>query len=169
MASCYDCKHFYSGASKCDYYGLYIGDEPVRTYYYNSDEYGRSTDASECRGFISLVDNSDGGSSDGCFLTSACVEHLGKADDCAELTTLRRFRDTYMKGTAQGNALVAEYYAVAPKIVEQIDASSDKDAIYDSIYGVISDCVKLIDSGDNATAQQRYAAMVNGLKTKFGF
>lgn len=169
MANCYGCKNFGMNSSWCSYYHIGVSSEPMRTYYYNTDEYGNSVDASECPGFISLVDNTDGVSSEGCFLTSACVGHLGKADDCAELTTLRRFRDTYMKGTEEGNALVTEYYAVAPKIVECIDASADKDAIYDDIYGVITDCIGLINGGDNAAAQQRYVNMVNGLKTRFGF
>src|SRR3954469_9734346 len=41
---------------------------------------------------------SGGGPGFGCFLTSAVVHWAGKADDCHELTTLRQFRDGYMRG-----------------------------------------------------------------------
>lgn len=158
MTSCYDCAYFswYEGSPYCDYYRKMM-----------THSYAKENGCSQY--YNSLGSRSSSSSSDGCFLTSACVGHLGKADDCTELTTLRRFRDTYMKSTEEGSALVAEYYAVAPKIVKCIDASPDKDAIYDGIYGVITDCIGLINGGDNAAAQQRYVKMVNGLKTKFGF
>ena len=32
----------------------------------------------------------------GCYLTSACVEAMGLADDCYELTVLREFRDAWL-------------------------------------------------------------------------
>lgn len=161
MSSCYDCIYFSwsDGSPYCDKYFDYVGED-----------YARGNNCSDfSKKQYSSSSSSGSSSSGGCFLTSACVGHLGKADDCTELTTLRRFRDTYMKGTEERNALVTEYYAVAPKIVECIDASADKDAIYDDIYGVITDCIGLINGGDNAAAQQRYVNMVNGLKTRFGF
>ena len=166
MKSCFDCRHFVSGADRCTYYDSGIWEEPCHTYYYN---YGNAS-ATECPGYSekSYYGGSSGSSSDGCFLTSACVNHLGKSDDCEELTTLRAFRDNYMKTTPQGQALVKEYYAVAPQIVANIDKSADSDSTYDYIYGVITDCIALIKGGDNQGAQNRYCDMVNTLKTKFG-
>ena len=94
---------------------------------------------------------------------------MGKADDCAELTTLRNFRDTYMKSTESGRKLVEEYYDVAPKIVKNIDNAADKDSIYDGIYGVIVACIDDIKSGNNVSAERRYCDMVNALKVRFGY
>ena len=51
----------------------------------------------------------------GCFITTVCCEYKGLADDCEELTILRKFRDTYVP-----KQLVKEYYKIAPKIVEII-------------------------------------------------
>lgn len=105
-----------------------------------------------------------GGSPSGCFLTSACVKYLGKADDCDELTALRSFRDGYMRKTAEGRALVKEYYEVAPKIVEAIDASPDSAKYYQYINEVVNRCVKLIDEKKYAETQQEYVNMVQKLK-----
>lgn len=165
MKSCFDCRHFVSGADRCTYYDSGIWEEPCHTYYYN---YGNAS-ATECPAYSekSSYSGSSSGNSDGCFLTSACVNHLGKSDDCEELTTLRAFRDNYMKTTPQGQALVKEYYAVAPQIVANIDKSNDSDSAYDYIYGVITDCIALIKGGDNQGAQKRYCDMVNTLKAKF--
>lgn len=101
----------------------------------------------------------------GCFLTSACVNYLGKADDCEELTALRAFRDEYMGNTPEGKALVKEYYEVAPKIVEAIDASSDRAGYYEYINEVITRCVKLISEKKYDETQQEYIKMVQKLKT----
>ena len=57
---------------------------------------------------------------------------------------MRAFRDNYMRKTEEGKALVDEYYDVAPKIVEAIDASPDRDKYYQYINEVVNRCVALI-------------------------
>ena len=124
-----------------------------------------------CNKFIKkdTPDNSGytGGSGGGCFLTSACVEYLGKPDDCEELTVLRSFRDNYMKKTEEGAALVKEYYAVAPVIVEKINSSQDKGSYYSYIDKIINECVVLIKEGNNSVALEKYKQMVLYLKKEF--
>ena len=100
----------------------------------------------------------------GCFLTSACVDYLGKADDCEELTLLRSFRDHYMRSTENGNALVDEYYEIAPTLVDKINASTEKDKYYSYIYSVIEKCVDLIKQGKNQETLSEYKKMVLTLK-----
>lgn len=117
-----------------------------------------------CDGFEQRPTYSGGG---GCFLTSACVEYLGKADDCEELTALRSFRDNYMKSTKEGNALVKQYYEIAPKIVEQINASDKKETYYNYIYEVIEKCVKLIELKEYERTLNEYKFMVENLKKEF--
>ncbi|MDE7107148.1 MAG: zinc ribbon domain-containing protein [Clostridiales bacterium] len=118
-----------------------------------------------CDHYATRANKSNSGyKSNFCFLTSAYVEHLGKADDCEELTALRAFRDGYMAKTDEGKALVAEYYEVAPKIVEFIDSSSDKDKYYDYIGTVVNRCITLINDEKNEQAQDEYKAMVLKLK-----
>ena len=111
--------------------------------------------------------SSSGYQSGGCFLTSACVEYLGKADDCEELTALRAFRDGYMKSTEEGNALVKQYYEVAPTIVERINASDKKEKYYQYVYEVIEKCVKLIDIREYERTLNEYKLMVLNLKKEF--
>ena len=86
-------------------------------------EYVKSDEAMNCSRYKQK--------SSGCFLTTACVEYKGLADDCEELTKLRAFRDNYLKTTEEGKAVVEEYYRIAPQIVEKINASAKKAEIYD--------------------------------------
>ena len=106
------------------------------------------------------------GSSSSCYLTSACVGYLGKPDDCYELTTLREFRDNYLKKTKEGKVLVKRYYEIAPKIVEKIEASGNRKEYYDYIYGVVKECVTCIENGDREGALTRYRAMTLKLQTE---
>lgn len=154
MASCYDCTYF-----------TWSNGEPYCNKYFNyqSSDYAKYN---QCAGF-SRKSSSSSSSGGGCFLTSACVGYMGKADDCEELTVLRKFRDTYMKSTEAGRRLVEEYYAIAPKIVAGIDSSADRGTVYAGIYDVIVKCIADIESGNNASAEQRYCDMVNDLKSKF--
>lgn len=101
-----------------------------------------------------------------CFLTSACVSHRGLPDDCEELTTLRYFRDSYMKKTPEGSQLVELYYQIAPEIVKKIERSQEKDALYEDIYGKVCTCVQLIHEGKLAETQELYTVMVRELMEK---
>ena len=102
----------------------------------------------------------------GCFLTSACVEYLSKPDDCEELTTLRKFRDNYMKSTENGKRLVEKYYEIAPEIVNRINASEKKDKYYQYIKEVIDKCVEFIGHSEYERALTEYKFMVKNLETE---
>lgn len=111
-------------------------------------------------------DDSSSSRSSGCFLTTACVQTLGLPDDCAELTALRQFRDSYVLSTEEGQAEIREYYAVAPGIVRAISSRPDANRIYWCIYeNLITPCVRLIQQGALASAYQLYGQWFRRLTT----
>ena len=130
-----------------------------------------SENSMACRHFYPVGDDYDNGldnngTTSDCFLTSACVEYMGKPDDCEELTALRAFRDSYMASIANGQKLVKEYYAIAPKLVIKINESENEEEYYAHIYGVIQKCLTLIKGGNNEAALNEYESMVFMLKEK---
>lgn len=100
-----------------------------------------------------------------CFLTTACVEYFKKPDDCYELTTLRRYRDEFLKSTSSGQQLVNEYYLIAPKIVKKINDSENRDEYYQYIFSIVNKCVKLIENNEYEKTKDEYMNMVLKLKT----
>jgi len=95
--------------------------------------------------------------STGCYLTSACVHAKGLPDDCVELTTLRAFRDEYLKKTPHGREDVNHYYMIAPFIVENINRRSDSTEIWNSIFeDLIVKCVSLIHESKFEEAYHKY-------------
>ena len=110
----------------------------------------------------------NGGSSDGCFLTSSCVEARGLSDDCNELTTLRRFRDGYMRSRPTGSADICEYYHIAPIIVEKIKQSPNAMEVFERLYSeLVLPCVALIESGKNEEAYIAYRDYTKMLQKKY--
>lgn len=106
-------------------------------------------------------------SGSGCYLTTACLKHLAEhfQDDCYELTTLRWFRDNFVKPDD-----ISMYYRIAPLVVERINLLSEEkqNAIYNDIYlNVISPCVKFIEQKKYESAYKKYKESVLELKTKF--
>ena len=95
----------------------------------------------------------------GCFMTSACVDYMGKADDCVELQTMRKFRDEKLINNPKGMSLVKEYYCVAPLIVEAIDASDKKDIYYQDIYDTVCQCCERINNSEDEEAIKLYYKM----------
>lgn len=93
----------------------------------------------------------------GCYLTTACIRALNTSfdDDCYELTTLRKFRDTFVK--KEHPEAVREYYDVAPKIVESISRRPDSQKIYCKIYeDLVLGTLRLIEEGSSEDAYSLY-------------
>lgn len=109
-----------------------------------------------------------GQDSSGCFLTSACVEAKGLPDDCYELMVLRRFRDEWLCNQPGGNEEIAEYYHMAPSIVEEIKSRPNYMDVFIDIYDeLVCRCVAFIDSGKNAEAHELYRSYVLKLKKEY--
>jgi len=111
------------------------------------------------------IDKSEKG---GCFITTATVQSRNLPDDCHELTSLRAFRDTFMKKDEIMKDEVEEYYKIAPTICANIDKEENASEIYDEIYQKwIKDAVFACDSGDKQKAHDIYKEMVLELKEKY--
>ena len=124
-------------------------------------KYCRDYDYSDCPIY-------KGQDSSGCFLTSACVEAKGLPDDCRELTVLRRFREGYLRSLPGGQEEIAEYYFIAPQIVEEIRKRADAKAVFDSIYEkLVKPCVEMIDRGENENAHTLYRSTVQQLRLEY--
>lgn len=103
-----------------------------------------------------------------CYLTTACVNHMGKSDDCAELTILRNFRDNVLLSSIPGRELVRQYYAFAPQLLQRINQDSEKNRIYDSIYSeMIMPVIECIDQRKNEEAIALYRNFTLQLKEKY--
>lgn len=96
-----------------------------------------------------------------CFLTSACCTVIGLTDDCWELATLRRFRDGYMQGFAQGRADISRYYAEAPAIAARLLADPrGRRRLIGLYWRTIVPAVVLARIGCNRAAYALYRRMM---------
>jgi len=98
-----------------------------------------------------------------CFLTTACVEARGLPDDCKELTVLRGFRDGFLMQTEERRAMICRYYELAPAIVAGIHQSETAAQQWESIYRIITKCVRLIEQQKFNNALRLYKSMVEQL------
>lgn len=103
-----------------------------------------------------------------CFITTAVCDSFGKPDDCFELTTFRNFRDGWLTSQPDGKSLIAEYYAIAPQIVDKINRLGDAAQIYRTIWQkYLEPCLNFIRSGDNLACKNKYIEMVHALKKSY--
>ncbi len=141
------------------------------TYYLNNQGKYRSVSPTGCcnsfRKRATFEDSGYKNGNSGCFLTSACVDYFGKPDDCEELQASRSFRDNKLKNREDGEALIQEYYQIAPAIVQEIEASDKQEEHYRYIYACIQNCLSCIEQGDDEKTLTIYKDMVLTLKEKF--
>lgn len=103
-----------------------------------------------------------------CYITTAVCESFGKEDNCYELTLLRDYRDTYLAALPNGEALIKEYYDVAPSIVKHINQSGDSHEIYFAIWKqYLAPCIALIENGQMEKCRELYEKMVYDLKKEY--
>ncbi len=99
-----------------------------------------------------------------CFLTTATCEVIGLADDCWELQTLRRFRDSWLSRQPGGSADIARYYRDAPQIAERL--RRDPDAAVREYWRFILPSAIAASLGANETARTLYTRGMNRLAGK---
>ena len=138
---------------------IYSGSEIYKNYCY-----GYESGYSKCPHFKPKKPSSGGG----CYLTSACTEALGLADDCMELMTLRDFRDNWLSNQPGGQDEIIEYYQVAPEIVAKIHERINSLQILQSIFEeMVTPCVCLIKEGKFETAHTLYRQKTKELEQKY--
>lgn len=109
--------------------------------------------------------NNSGG---GCYITSASVEFMGLDDHCYELDTMRRFRDILVEEDDLFRDQILDYYRYSPHIVENINASQNKDEILADIYhNLVEECVKLLEDNRIEEAKSLYTDYYEKLKEEF--
>lgn len=118
-------------------------------------------------GIQKVVHPKEKGAESDCFITTACVKYYNLSDDCYELNTLRNYRDTYLVESAEGKALVKQYYAIAPELVKKMTADPNRDILFKSIFDQIRQACLLIDSGKYDCAKMKYISVVTELVSKY--
>ena len=103
-----------------------------------------------------------------CYITTAVCESFGKPDDCYELTLLRNYRDNFLMGQPDGEAVIKEYYDVAPTIVKHINKRKNHDEIYKDVWNeYLRPCIQMIEENENSRCKDLYIRMVRELKEKY--
>lgn len=104
----------------------------------------------------------------GCFITSAVFKSLNKPNDCFELNSFRKFRDSWLKYQDNGKQDIEEYYKKAPLIVKNIELKNEKDLIYIEIWEIyLKKCLELITVGKYEEVRKTYSQMFLELKKKY--
>jgi hypothetical protein len=99
-----------------------------------------------------------------CYITTAVCESRHKPDNCYELTTMRKFRDTYMQQTKERQGRVEEYYSTAPAIVAMINMQPGCEEKYYSIWEkYLLPCIIDIEKKHLKQCEKRYIKMVRNL------
>lgn len=109
-----------------------------------------------------------------CFITTAVCTQLNKSDSCEELIAMRKLRDEYALTKGYEHE-VAQYYKFAPKIVENINKTSEAVRVYTDFYNLyIVPAVAAVASGNYKEAHGiyrdlfNYAASVAGVEVSNG-
>lgn len=132
--------------------------------YVNSDTYYKYCRNYDYRDCPIYKDDPSGG----CYLTSACMFAKGLPDNCYELETLRHYRDTWLMSSKEGQLIVKQYYAVAPKIVSSINDSEDSKVVYEMLYDkMVMPCVRLIEERKYRETMELYRDMTLKLEKRY--
>jgi hypothetical protein len=109
-------------------------------------------------------------SKSGCLIATTCIrngvyeENRGKY----QLDILRTYRDTYIFNLEYGQALLNDYYKVAPEIVSSIYSHTNADQIFSELYETyIVRAVGIIEEGKYIEALELYHELMNMLRSTY--
>ncbi|BAQ16499.1 CFI-box-CTERM domain-containing protein [Methyloceanibacter caenitepidi] len=102
-----------------------------------------------------------------CFLTTACCDVVGLADDCFELTALRAFRDKVLKRTADGRREIRRYYDLAPKVLREMRQRGEERRLLGLYFSHILPCAIAARLGLVSLPRRHYHGMVRRLVSRY--
>lgn len=103
-----------------------------------------------------------------CFVTTAVCMGLKKPQDCPELAMMKRYRDEYLIKQTDGEALVKEYYDIAPTIVKRIARTEHAEDVYRYLWEhYLCECLALLESGKPKECGELYKQMMFSLKQQY--
>jgi hypothetical protein len=102
-----------------------------------------------------------------CFITTACCEVLGLADDCFELRELRRYRDEVLAERPGGAAAIARYYELAPRILARLPDEARSRRLLSVYARFVLPAAVAARLGLNALAYRLYVRMLEELAGEF--
>ncbi len=95
----------------------------------------------------------------GCFLTSACIQELGKDERCFELVELERFAKNHVSQSEKGAEMLKLYYGLAPLVVDQINQSPYRRTIWENMYDdLVMPTLYMIEEKKYAEAEAFYSS-----------
>lgn len=103
-----------------------------------------------------------------CYVTTAVCRNLNKGEDCETLRLIKDFRDGYLSSTEDGQALIEEYYDIAPTLVKRIDKDLLAQEKYLYLWNTyLLPCVAYIKSGLQENCRETYCSMMEELKSEY--
>lgn len=103
-----------------------------------------------------------------CYVTTAVCRNLNKGEDCEELRLIRDFRDGYLASTKEGQALIEEYYDIAPTLVKRIEKDVRAKEKYLWLWNTyLAPCVAYIRAGEEENCKKTYCGMIEELRSEY--
>lgn len=103
-----------------------------------------------------------------CFVTTAVCQGLQKPQNCREIVLMKHYRDDYLANLEDGDAVIREYYDIAPTIVKRIAREAFPEDKYRYLWNTyISKCVSFVENGEKERCRNLYETMMSELKEEY--
>lgn len=102
----------------------------------------------------------------GCFIKLAAAAN-GYASNSSFVNTIRAFRDLLLPKLDGGKEAIEEYYALAPAIVDSINADPQRELVLSKIFNRLQTCVTHIEKSENVQAFTIYQNTMLQLKRRY--
>lgn len=103
-----------------------------------------------------------------CYITTAVCQGLHKTQDCHELELLKKYRDEYLLKQDDGEAVIREYYDIAPTIVKRMEKEDAPEEKYRYLWEhYLKCCVAMIEAGKVEECRDVYEKMVEELRRQY--
>ena len=137
-------------------------------YYCNYKQKYISSSNKSCENYTKKPDQ--GYHRSGCFITTIVCKLLGMPDDCEVLTTLRDFRENYLKNTEEGKKLLIEYDEKGPiisKCLNNEEPKLAKEMAEEILKIYLEPCVSALKEKEYSQAIKTYIKLFIRLEYRY--
>lgn len=98
----------------------------------------------------------------------ACYMFTDNYSAQCKIKSLQKYRDGYLNRAEAGRQIVADYYAVSPKLIQAIDNGECPEKDYQLVYQLANQCIRFIDAAQLHQAVLLYVKTITTLRRKYG-
>ncbi|MEI6850279.1 MAG: hypothetical protein WCK29_04540 [archaeon] len=102
-----------------------------------------------------------------CYIVSACLDNLNLPRSSLEMKAMKKLTREFILKSFSGKRDYITYGKIGPAIVRSIQSTSDSQATWQQVYGMLQGIARKVEEGKYQESHDQFKSLVLGLEAQF--